>query len=230
MDHARVAATFDQWAAAGRDAGMEQEHGDVVRQVLAQLPIRAGDCVLDLGCGNGWATRLLAQSQPGVSAVGVDVSPAMIERAHSLHSLKIRARFEVGPFEKLDFPSGKFHRVFSMEALYYAVDLDRALAEMFRVLAPAGTADVIVDYYKDNAGTACWPRICGVGMVSLSEAEWAAAFARAGFEPVTTRRVRDGRGAGRQEDFRPSECYPDWATWKTVKDAGSLWIQGAKRP
>jgi hypothetical protein len=47
----------------------------------------------------------------------------MIARAEELHSLTIRARYEVGRFEALDFPDKKFDRVFSMEALYHAVDL-----------------------------------------------------------------------------------------------------------
>ena len=65
MSHPLLAATFDRWAADGRGAEMESEHGDVARQVIAGMGIRAGDQVLDLGCGNGWATRLLAKSAAG---------------------------------------------------------------------------------------------------------------------------------------------------------------------
>jgi cyclopropane fatty-acyl-phospholipid synthase-like methyltransferase len=70
VSHERIAATFDQWADDGRDLRMEKGHGDVVRQVIAQLGVRPGEQILDLGCGNGWATRLLAKTAPGVGAVG----------------------------------------------------------------------------------------------------------------------------------------------------------------
>ena len=53
MPHQILAATFDRWAAAGRGAEMESEHGDVARQVIAGMGIRAGDQILDLGCGSG---------------------------------------------------------------------------------------------------------------------------------------------------------------------------------
>jgi len=213
MSHELQARTFDQWAADGRDVGMEQEHGSVVEQVIAQLDVRAGEQILDLGCGNGWATRLLARSAPGVAAIGVDVSPKMIERAESMHSLTIRARYELAAFENLGFKDARFDRVFSMEALYYAVDLERALAEARRVLKPGGRADVIVDFYTESPSTAAWPAKTGLAMHYLSTAEWCAAFERAGFVDVVTRRVREAPGS------RPLD-----PTHAASKSAGSLWI------
>jgi ubiquinone/menaquinone biosynthesis C-methylase UbiE len=61
----------------------------------------------------------------------------MIARAEELHSFTIRARYELGTFEALDFPAAHFDRAFSMEALYFSPDADRALAELARVLKPA---------------------------------------------------------------------------------------------
>ena len=43
MSHDKIASTFDAWADSGKDQGMEAGHGDVVRQVLAKLEIKAGD-------------------------------------------------------------------------------------------------------------------------------------------------------------------------------------------
>ncbi len=228
MTHEILAKTFDQWSAEGRGAEMEHEHGDVARQVIAQMGIRAGDQVLDLGCGNGWATRLLAKASAGVQAMGVDVAPAMIAEAERLHSLTIRARYHVCPFEQLDLPDARFQRVFSMEALYYAVDLERAFAEMLRVMRPGATCDIVVDYYKDSAATACWASKTGVAMHYLSESEWKLALARAGFVDATATRVVDSRGAGEPARFTPSCCYPDWATWHAVRSAGSLWLRASK--
>jgi ubiquinone/menaquinone biosynthesis C-methylase UbiE len=228
MSHELLAKTFDQWAAEGRAASMEDEHGDVARQVIAKIGLRAGDHVLDLGCGNGWATRLLAKGGAGVQATGVDIAPAMVAEAERLHSLTIRARYHVCAFEKLDFADAKFQRVFSIEALYYAIDLDAVLGEARRVLKPGGTLDVVVDYYKDNLATACWASQTGVPMHYLSASEWAQTLERAGFGELSTARVVDSRGPGDPAAFKPDCCYSSWEMWRDVRAAGSLWIHGAR--
>ena len=138
MSHEKIASVFDVWAGNGKAEGMQDGHGDVVHQVLDQIEVRAGMVSLDLGCGNGWATRQLGSIAPGASAIGIDASAAMVKRAEELHDLTTRARYEVGTFEAIDFPDGKFDRVFSMEALYYAVDLDLAIAEIHRVTKSGG--------------------------------------------------------------------------------------------
>ncbi|HUR29113.1 MAG TPA: methyltransferase domain-containing protein, partial [Planctomycetota bacterium] len=160
---------------------------------------------------------LLAKSAAGATAIGVDVSPKMIERAEALHSLTIRARYELATFEELGFKDAKFDRVFSMEALYYAVDLERALREACRVLKPGGRADVIVDVYAESPSTAAWPTKTGLAMHFLSTAQWSAAFERAGFENVVTERVRE---AATSRPVDPAHA--------ASKSAGSLWISARK--
>ena len=228
MSLEKVVRTFDGWARNGRDVGMQEGHGDVVQQVVGQLGIRPGERILDLGCGNGWATRLLAQANAGVQAIGVDASHAMIERAEELHSLAIRARYEAGHFERLDFKDASFDRVFSMEALYYSQDLERAIAEIQRILKPGGIADVVVDFYKESPHTECWAKTMGLDLRYLGEAEWRAAFERAGFGSVSTSRVIDRRGPGDPARFVPDECCPDWAFNVATHEAGSLWIHAEK--
>lgn len=229
MSHEATARTFDGWAAAGLDAEMEDEHGDVVRQVQARLEQKPGERILDLGCGNGWATRLLARAAPGASAIGVDVSPAMIERAEALHSNTIRARYEVAAFEALPFGDGRFERVFSMEALYYASDLDKALSEIARVLAPGGRVDLVIDYFRESPHTASWACVMKIPTHWLATADWIAALERAGLADVRAERVVDGRGPGSEAEFAPSHCYADYATWKAIREAGSLWLTARRR-
>lgn len=231
MSHDALADTFDEWAAEGRGDRMEEGHGDVVAQVVRDMDVRPGQQVLDLGCGTGWATRMLAQAAPGAGAVGVDVSPRMIQRAEELHSFTIRARYEVMPFERLEFDDGKFDRIFSMEALYYAPDLDRALSEAYRVLKPGGTIDVVVDFFKENAPTRAWSELghkSGFTMHWLGQDEWREAFERAGFTEVTTSRVIDSRGPGDPETFTPSVHFPSWQERVDYCQAGSLRIHGTK--
>lgn len=228
MSHESIASTFDQWAADGRDAGMESGHGDVVAQILDQLDIAPGARILDLGCGNGWATRELAKKAAGTQAIGVDVSPQMIARADELHSFTIRARYELGSFEALDFKDASFDLAFSMEAMYYAVDLGKALSELARVLKPGATAHVIVDYYTGRPGVEGWSEATGLALHAHTDEEWAKAFTDAGFASAETSRVVDRRGSGDEASFEPSPCHPDWASKVEFDRAGSLWIRATR--
>lgn len=224
----KVIETFDEWAENGRDVGMEEGHGDVVRQVVSRMDIRPGERILDLGCGNGWATRLLAQAEAGVQAIGLDASPRMIARADELHSFTIRARYDLGSFEALEFPDHEFDRVFSMEALYYASDLEKSLVEAFRVLKPGGRADIVVDFYKESPATANWGDVMGLDLHFLGEAEWKAALERVGFTNVATVRVRDSRSPDEEGALESEACTPDEEARLSQYAAGSLWIRAEK--
>ena len=228
MSHERIATVFDEWAAAGRGEGMQKGHGDVVDQVIERLNIKAGFQILDLGCGIGWATRILAQKGPGVQAIGVDAAPAMVKKAEELSPLTIRARYEVGHFEKLDFNDGKFNMVFSMEALYYAPDLEQSISEIARVLKSGGHAEIVMDNYEGRATTKGWAGAIGLDMHHLSPDDWKSAFEGAGLVNVACEHVVDRRGAGEEADFNPNGTYPSYEMYKSYCDAGSLWVHAEK--
>lgn len=227
MSHEAIATRFDEWAESGRGEALEHGHGDVVRQVLGRLALRPGQRVLDLGCGTGWATRLLAETAPGVQAIGVDVSPRMVARAEELTSLRIRARYECCAFEALGFRDASFDLGFSMEALYYAVDLAAALRELARVLKAGAEAHVLIDYYEGRPGTESWPERMQLTLQRLSEAGWRAAFTAAGFSTVETERVVDTRPPV-EEDFQAGSCFADPESHRRFLAAGSLWIRARR--
>jgi len=53
------------------------------RELLARVPTRAAERVVDLGCGPGNSTALLCEGWPAAHVVGVDNSPEMLERARA---------------------------------------------------------------------------------------------------------------------------------------------------
>ena len=228
MSHEQIARTFDQWVENGEAEHLQAQHGDVVAQVIPKMGIQPGMQTLEVGCGTGWATRILAAAAPGAGAVGIDVSPKMIARAEELHDLTSRARYERAAFENLDFPDGKFDRVFSMEALYYSTDLAQTVSEIHRVLKPGGVAHVVVNRFSESAPSEGWSESVGLDMAYLSTEEWSSAFRAAGFATVEAERLTDSRGPGEEASFEPSAHCPDFAAHTELHEAGSLWIRATR--
>jgi SAM-dependent methyltransferase len=79
---------FNRWAAEGEGEKMERHHLDITEKTIRLMNLRPGERVLDLGCGSGWATRLLArlvgEGPEGFGqVVGVDVADEMVRQARA---------------------------------------------------------------------------------------------------------------------------------------------------
>jgi ubiquinone/menaquinone biosynthesis C-methylase UbiE len=99
--------------------------------------IEPGMRVIDLACGPGNLTRLLAAlAGPGGEVVGVDLAPGMIELARA--SAMDNTRFEVMDVEQLAFPDAYFDAAVCGHGLQFAPDLGHALREARRVLKGTG--------------------------------------------------------------------------------------------
>jgi SAM-dependent methyltransferase len=108
-------------------------------EFFAALALRAGMNVLDVGCGTGDFLRLVAPIVSPGTAVGLDLSETMIAEAvqRSKEGLT-NISFRVGSVLELPFEAGKFDRVIATQLLLHVPDPWKALAEMSRVLSPAG--------------------------------------------------------------------------------------------
>jgi ubiquinone/menaquinone biosynthesis C-methylase UbiE len=180
----RVGKIFDDWAAAGKAEGMEERHTPTARRAFEQLAIVPGQAYLDIGCGNGYSVRWAADVDPSIRAVGLDVSPRMIERAKVASANVPNASFLLGAFPSDQLDEGSFDAIFSMEVFYYLEDIDAGFAAARRLLRPSGRFACAVDRYVENKDSHSWADDLGVPMHLLSMAEWKDRFAQAGFTQV----------------------------------------------
>ena len=99
--------------------------------VLEWMDARAGESILDLGCGDGQLTQRIAAT--GANLVGVDASPEMVSAALSRGVRAVEARAE-----SLPFPDKAFDAVFSNAALHWVRDQDAMISQVHRILKPNG--------------------------------------------------------------------------------------------
>jgi SAM-dependent methyltransferase len=186
---ARLREVFEAWAREGRAEGMERGHGAAARRAFELLELPREGWYLDVGCGNGYTVRWAAEAAPDGWAVGIDLSPAMVERARAASTAFPNVEFQVATFPDTSLPHGCFDAVLSMEVVYYLPDLDDALREIARLLVPGGRFACVVDYYEENVASHRWPDDVGVEMTLLDAAGWRRAIERAGLVVATQERV-----------------------------------------
>ena len=191
----RMRREFNEWAEAGRGEEMENHHISITRQTLALMNPQPGERVLDLGCGAGWASRLLAQAvsstdKPG-QVIGLDVSDEMIRRARANSAAFDNLMFVVGSAQQIPWEENFFDKVLSVESFYYYGDQEGALDELFRVMAPKGELFILINLYKDNAYSLRWVEELKVPVQVRSELEYVDLLKEHAFEEVRAVRIPD---------------------------------------
>src|SRR6516164_10959163 len=191
----RVRDEFNQWAAEGKGEEMEAHHISITEQTLSLMELKPGDRVLDVGCGAGWASRLMAKevangNKPG-QVVGIDVADEMIRRARAGSVDFDNVMFVVGSAQQIPWEENFFDKVLSVESFYYYADQERALAELFRVIAPKGKLYILINLYRDNPYSLRWVEELKVPVQVLSEQEYVELLRRHTFKNVEAHRIPD---------------------------------------
>lgn len=222
----RLRLEFNDWARAGRGEGMEKGHRPVGEQALDLMALPVDAQVLDVGCGAGWATRLMAEQASSGRVVGIDIADEMVKLARESSTSLANVEFQVASAEKLPFGDAEFTHAFSMESLYYYADLPAALREICRVLAPGGRFVTVVDLYKENVSSHQWVDQLQVPVQLLSSVDYTTLFENAGFIRVFDRRLYDP--APIPETYTGSS-FKTREEYVRYKEAGSLMLSGEVR-
>jgi MPBQ/MSBQ methyltransferase len=107
-------------------------------------PLPPGTTVLDVGCGIGGSSRILAKDY-GFAVTGVTISPQQVKRAQELTPEGVDATFKVDDAMALSFPDASFDVVWSIEAGPHMPNKAVFAQELMRVLKPGGIL-VVADW------------------------------------------------------------------------------------
>ena len=141
--NAKPAAT---WSAPG------ELYDDISRGIsgainhgVDRLQARAGDRVLDLACGTGWASREVARRTPGAKITGCDIAHGLLDAAKSIAKReRLDIGYESGDAEALPYADGAFDALISTFGVMFASNPEAAAGELARVVRKGGRLALVV--------------------------------------------------------------------------------------
>lgn len=180
------------------DASRDEEHFPStidpriwhVKLVVEQMA--GANRVLDVGCGKGRFARIVQEKNPQAEVWGLDISAEMLSHVPA----PIRTR--QGSMTTLPFADAWFDGAYATESLEHAVDIDRAVAEICRVVRPGGRI-VIIDKNAEHFG-------------KLQTPEWEKWFRREDLERLLGRHCRhvSSQFISYWEDVAPDGMFVAW--------------------
>jgi SAM-dependent methyltransferase len=216
---------FNRWAEAGRGEEMEREHRRIAEQTLDLMDLQPTDNVLEIGCGSGWLARMIAARLVEGRVVGLDLSDEMVRRARQASLELDNEVFILGGADEIPWQESFFTKAISVESAYYWPELVKALREIFRVLREAGSAWLLINYYRDNPHCHQWGPLLPVPTHLLAAEEWAELFRHAGFTDVAHRRIPDDTPV---PEVYTGRWFRDAEQLRQFRAEGALLVHGTK--
>ncbi len=217
---------FNRWADHGRGRGMERNHWDITRQLIDLMNIDQRDNLIDLGCGVGWATRVLAQRASRGIVVGVDLSDRMIDQAYREYRNPQNAWFTVADASALPCADNFFNTLLSVESIYFYAELSAAFAEVHRVLRSGAKAFFLINYYRENAFGHNWAKFIDIPVHLLGAEEYKSLLVKSGFKSASDRRIVNSTPI--PEDWKPTNWFPTRELQAKFQAEGALLLIAEK--
>jgi ubiquinone/menaquinone biosynthesis C-methylase UbiE len=194
---AQIQSSFDRAAADDEHFPVTIDpriyHVKLIREHLGDL---RGKRALDVGCGKGRFARVFLEQEPKAELWGLDISEEMLRFAPE--GMQTRA----GSMTELPFENDYFDAAYATESLEHAVEIDKAVAEICRVVKPGGRIAVI------DKNAEHWGR--------LKTPEWERWFTRKELERLLARHCSQvsSRLISYWEDVEPDGLFIAWLAVK----------------
>ena len=147
----------------GIDGSAFQQHARARYQLepfiapFAEFERSMGLRVLEIGVGLGADHQRFAEA--GAVLSGIDLTPRAIEfTRRRFEALGLTSDLSVGDAERLYFSDATFDLVYSWGVIHHSPDTPAAVAEIWRVLRPGGTAKIMVYHTESLVGLMLWLR------------------------------------------------------------------------
>ena len=179
---------FGEWAAKGKDEGMEKNHAIPVKEMIDFIfsNRKKKFSFLDLGCGNGWVVREIVKNPLCYKAVGIDGAENMISKANSLSDGNEYILDDINSFNSKE----KYDVIHSMEVLYYLDNPKEVIKKISNSwLEDNGRLIIGIDHYYENTASHSWQDKVGTRMLMFNEKEWLLMFKEAGLQNVQSWRA-----------------------------------------
>lgn len=170
------------------ELGITEHTGGIyaTKRLIELCRIAPSQYVLDIGCGTGYTSCLLAEKYH-VDVAVVDISPRVLkwtEKRIAEEGVSDKVTIREADAHKLPFPSNTFDTVIAESVLVFC-DRKKVSSEAYRVLKPNGVfGDNEVTYLKHPPNQVRASLSKSLGIHPLLEDEWQAVFREAGFVDV----------------------------------------------
>jgi ubiquinone/menaquinone biosynthesis C-methylase UbiE len=155
----------------------------------------------------------------------VDISDEMIRQARAASKEFDNVMYVWGSATQIPWEENFFDKMLSVESFYYYPDQDRALSELFRVMAPRGRMFILINLYRDNPYSLQWVDKLKVPVQVRSAAEYVELLKKHSFENVEYAQISDDTPT---PDDYVTKSFHSLDDLKAFKKTGALLLMATK--
>lgn len=120
---------------------MKKNNQDYYARVCDLLNLKDSDAVLEIGCGAGYAIKLITEKHTQCKVDALDYSPMMLKKAEKNNREQTsagRVHFFLGDFGNYDFNDTAYSKIFAINVIYFWNDLSPKFSKIYRLLKTGG--------------------------------------------------------------------------------------------